>query len=125
MTTPRPRVLLADDHPSLLTALRRLLAPDCDVVECVSDGAAALAATSQLKPDVVVVDLLMPGLDGLEVCSAIREASPLVKVIILTAIEQPAISEKALAVGAFAVLTKRTVADLLLKTIHEATSSQG
>ena len=76
MTTRRPRVLLADDHPSLLTALKRLLAPDCDVVGSVTDGAAALAETTRLQPDVVVLDVFMPGLDGLEVCRAITHTNP-------------------------------------------------
>src|SRR5204862_4694797 len=60
---PRPRLLLVDDHPEVLKALRRFLAPSCDIVGDATSGHAALEAAAELKPDVVVLDVAMPGLN--------------------------------------------------------------
>ena len=60
---PRQRVLLVDDHPEVLRALRRFLAPSCDIVGEATNGQAALGAAAELKPDVVVLDVAMPGLN--------------------------------------------------------------
>ena len=62
----RPRVLLADDHAFLLGAFEKLLAPDCDIVGQVNDGRALVAAAERLKPDLIVLDISMPLLNGLE-----------------------------------------------------------
>ena len=69
MTLPmRPRVLIAEDHPGVAKAICRLLALDCDIVGNVADGRAVLEAVQRLQPDVVVVDLNLPHVHGLEVC---------------------------------------------------------
>ena len=86
---PRPRVLL-DDHPEVLTALQRLLAPSCDVVGHVSDGPALLEAAKRLQPDVIVMDVRMPGSTGLETCRQVIEAVPRTKVVVLTAADDSA-----------------------------------
>ena len=67
----RPRVLIAEDHPGVTKAVTRVLALDCDVVGTVADGGAVLEATQRLKPDVIVVDLNLPKVNGLEVCRQI------------------------------------------------------
>ena len=63
----RPRIILVDDHQSVLMAFRRLLQTSCEVVDCVSNGHDAVDAVTRLKPDLVVVDLMMPDLDGFAV----------------------------------------------------------
>src|SRR6185295_591316 len=98
----RPRVLLADDYPGILTALTRLLSPDHDVVGSVSDGGLVLEAALRLQPDVVLLDLNMSNVNGLESCRLITEAIPQVKVIVLTATLDADVMQKALAMGACA-----------------------
>ena len=69
----RPRVLLADDHALLLGAFEKLLTPECEIVGQVSDGRALITAAQQLKPDVIVVDIGMPHLNGLEAGRKIKQ----------------------------------------------------
>ena len=116
----RPRVLLADDHPAILAALERLLEPECEVVGAVGDGAAALEAATRLHPDVVVVDLNMPGITGLEVCRQVTLSHPEVRVILLSAGDDTAIRDRSLALGASAMIAKHQVVTLLLPAIHHA-----
>jgi CheY-like chemotaxis protein len=116
-TSGRPRLLLVDDHQGILTALVRLLGPDCDVVGTVSDGLVAVEATTRLQPDVVVVDLNMPQMNGLEVCRQIRQTNPHVRVILLSAAVDQGIQERGLAIGAFAVIAKQKCIDDLLPAI--------
>ena len=116
----RPRVLLADDFPDLVTALRQLLEPECEVVGSVDDGGALLEATERLQPDLIVLDVNMPTVSGLEACRRITRANPRVKVILLTAEGDPVIVGAALAAGAFAFIEKHAVANDLLPAIKRA-----
>jgi DNA-binding NarL/FixJ family response regulator len=120
----RPRVLLADDHPGILEAVRRLLDPTCDIVGQVSDGAALLDAAASLTPDVIVVDVSMPRISGIEACRRIKQASPPTKVILLTADASANIRQTALAAGATAFVAKDRVGDELLPAVHEAFTSR-
>ena len=117
---PRPRVLLADDHVEILSALRRMLLPFCDVVGVVRDGKVLLEEIASVRPDVVVVDLNMPGLSGLEACRLIRQAAPGTRVVMLTASDDPAIRRKAQELGASAFVVKYQVADRLVPAILAA-----
>jgi DNA-binding NarL/FixJ family response regulator len=85
----RPRVLLADDHRLLREAFAQLLQPRCDVVGAVADGPALLDAAPGLRPDIVVLDIAMPLLNGLDAARLLREQMPGVKVIFLTVSEDP------------------------------------
>ncbi len=118
-STP-PRVLLADDHVGLLTALARLLEPDCEIVGRVSDGLELIDAALSMRPDVIVVDVSMPRLNGLEACRRIKQALPETRVIVLTAADDPVIKEKALAFGASAFVLKYSVANQLLEAIRKS-----
>ena len=116
----RPRVLLADDYDGLYPVITRLLAPSCDVLGGVRDGAALLDATARLRPDVVVVDLWLPGLNGLDVCRALGSTAPHVKVIVFTAADDDSLRAKALAEGAFEYVLKIRAAIDLLPAIERA-----
>jgi CheY-like chemotaxis protein len=116
----RPRVLLAEDYDALLVALRRLLAPFCDVVGSVADGLAVVDAAARLRPDVVVLDLNLPTINGLEACRRIKEALPLSKVILITAADDEALRERAFELGASAFVLKHRVADELGPAIQQA-----
>ena len=113
----RPRVLLADDYPGMVKAVTRLLSPDCEVVGSVADGSALMEAAQRLQPYVVVLDLNLPKVNGLEACLQIRQMSPETKVIVFTAMNDPAVRQRSLTVGASAFVSKLTSADDLLATI--------
>lgn len=116
----RPRVLLADDHSGILRVLQRILEPSCDVVGSVTQGSAVLAETKKLSPDVVVMDVSLPDVDGLDVCREIKGAVPQTKVIIITAANDAEISQKAFSVGASAFVLKHLMADELVDAIEKA-----
>jgi DNA-binding NarL/FixJ family response regulator len=95
----RPRIVLADDHRAVLDTMTNLLAPHFDVVGIAGDGLEALRLTTALRPDAVVLDLGMPGLDSLAVAERIQRAGVRAAILILTVSEDPAIAEAALAAG--------------------------
>jgi DNA-binding NarL/FixJ family response regulator len=116
----RPRVLLADDHGLLLEAFEKLLEPRCEVVGKVGDGRALLAAAAELEPDVVVLDISMPKLDGLAAGRHLRKTHPDIKLIYLTVHEDPELARECLALGAAGYLLKGSAASELFEAIHGA-----
>ena len=86
----RPRVLLADDYPDMVKAVSRLLALDCEIVGSVADGSALLEAAQRLQPDVIVLDVNLPNVHSLEACREITRVNPTTKVIMFTAMDDPA-----------------------------------
>ncbi len=84
-----PRAILADDHTLVAEALHGLIAAQFDVVATVADGHALLASALALKPDVIVVDVAMPLLNGLEACRQLKQKMPAVKLVFLTMNEDP------------------------------------
>src|SRR5262249_18060900 len=119
----RPRVLLADDHRLLREAFAQLLEPGCDVVGAVADGRALLAVAPQLRPDIVVLDIAMPLLNGLDAARQLRRVMPDVKVIFLTVSEDPDLAAEAFRAGASGYLLKNSAASELFQAIQEV--SQG
>ncbi len=115
----RPRVLLADDHRLLREAFVKLLEPDCDVVGAVTDGRALLEAAPKLRPDVVVVDIAMPLLNGLDAARQLKRSMPSVKVIFLTVSEDPELAAEAFRAGGSAFLLKNSAASELLQAIAD------
>src|SRR5256885_1602291 len=95
-----PRVMLADDHTILVEAFRKLLEPHFEIVGSVADGRALLETAAQLKPDVIVVDISMPLMNGLEAASRLKELMPTVKLIFLTMNEDPDLAVEAMQRGA-------------------------
>jgi len=116
----RTRVLLADDHTLLLEAFKGLLEPEFEVVGAVADGRAVLAAAEKLKPDVVVLDIAMPLLNGLEAARQLGTMSPHPKVIFLTMNPDPDVAVEALRLGASGYLLKTSAASELSKAIRTA-----
>jgi CheY-like chemotaxis protein len=110
--------VLADDHPAIATAVGALLALDCEVLAIVGDGSALLEATGRLKPDVIVLDLNMPNVTGLEACRLITRRLPDVKVIMITALNDSAIKQAAFVAGAAAFVLKQEIAEHLLPTLQ-------
>ena len=116
----RPRVVLADDHRLLREAFAQLLEPDCDVVGAVADGRALLAASKELRPDVVIVDVAMPLLNGLDAARQLKRLMPAVKIVFLTVSEDPDLAAEAFRVGASGFLLKNSAASELMQAIQEA-----
>jgi DNA-binding NarL/FixJ family response regulator len=110
----RLRVLLADDYPGIVHAITRLLALDCDVVGSVADGSALVEAAQRYQPDVIVLDLNLPNVDGLEACRHITTLHPAIRVIMFTVESDPVVRQLALDAGASAFVSKLAVNDLLL-----------
>jgi DNA-binding NarL/FixJ family response regulator len=116
----RFRVLLADDHQMVAEGLRSLLEPFFDVVGIVSDGRELLAAARTLDPDVVVLDISMPNLNGIEAARQLRAASPRPKVVFLTMHREIAYAQRALEVGASGIVLKHSAPLELVRAIQEA-----
>ena len=119
-----PRVLLADDHAMLLGAFEKLLAAECEVVGAVSDGRALVDATEKLMPDIVVLDVSMPLLNGLEAGRQIKQRFRTVKLIFVTMNEDPDLAAEAFRSGASAYLLKRSTASELTTAIREVMSGR-
>jgi DNA-binding NarL/FixJ family response regulator len=112
--------MLADDHTILLEAFRKLLEPRFEVVGMVSDGRALLDAAPNLKPDVIVVDVGMPLMNGLEAGLRLKEMMPSAKIIFLTMNDDPDLAVNAMRSGASGYLLKRSAAAELIHAIHLA-----
>jgi DNA-binding NarL/FixJ family response regulator len=115
----RPRVLLVEDHPGVVKALSRVLSFECDVVGVVTDGREAADAAVRLQPVVMVVDLNLPNVSGLDVCRQITQNDPRAKVIVLTAMPDAVIRYEALAAGASTFIDKTAPSDELLVAIRQ------
>ena len=120
MTLTRPRILLADDHTLMAKALQHLLQVEFDVVGTVADGRALLAAASELKPDLVVVDIGMPLLNGLDAAEQLKALQPDLKVIFLTQYREPHYAAEAFRRQASGYLLKESAASELIAAIREA-----
>ena len=115
----KPRVLLADDHTLILSAFEKLLTPECEIVGQVSDGRALVAAAETLRPDVIVLDIGMPLLNGLEAARQIKRKQPGIKLVFLTMNEQTELAATAFEAGASGYLLKRSATSELLTSIRE------
>src|SRR6516162_8329547 len=116
------RILIADDHSVVRQGLKMFLAldPELEVVGEAADGAEAVRLAQDLRPDVVLMDLLMPGMDGTAATAAIRAALPDTEVVALTSVLEDASVVGAVRAGAIGYLLKNTEADALRKAIRAA-----
>jgi DNA-binding NarL/FixJ family response regulator len=118
------RVLLADDHPSLLARVRTLLNHDVDVVGCVDSGEGLVETAMKLQPDVIVTDISMPKLSGIEAINRLRQAGCSSRVIFLTVHADPEIVHAALETGALGYVLKASIGTDLLFAIEEAVAGR-
>ena len=113
------RLIIADDHTLIAEAFQKLLEPSCDVVATVTDGRALLIAARDLRPEVIVLDVAMPLLNGLDAARYIRKMDPSIKLVFVTVSEDPDIAAEAFRAGGSAYLLKRSAGAELLTAIHE------
>jgi DNA-binding NarL/FixJ family response regulator len=116
----RTRVFLADDHEDVLRATTALLRPDFEVVGTATDGQSLVDATLRLKPDLLIVDISMPVLNGIEAIRRLREAGSTAIVVFLTVHDDPDFAQAAIAVGASGYVIKPRMASDLIPAIKEA-----
>ncbi len=113
------RVLVADDHTLIAEAFQKLLEPAYTIVGTVSDGRALLASARDLRPDVIVLDIAMPLLNGLDAARAIKKMDPSIKLVFVTVTEDPDIAAEAFRAGGSAYVLKRSAGAELLTAMHE------
>ena len=120
----RPRILMADDHLMLLEAFKALLEPDFEVVGTVTDGRTLVEAFTRLNADVVLLDVAMPMLNGLDAGRQLKALRNSVKLIYLTMNPDPDLASEALRLGASGYVLKSSAARELKQAIHEALSGR-
>jgi DNA-binding NarL/FixJ family response regulator len=120
----RPRVLLADDHRVVSEGLKRLLADDFELVGMVEDGRALIAAARKERPDVIVADIAMPHLNGIDAMAQLKKDNAHVKVVFLTMHQDPAYARRALEAGAAGFVVKHSAPAELVMAIHAALKGQ-
>ncbi len=114
------RILLADDHRIVLEGLRGLLEPDYELVGMATDGRQLVELASRLRPDVVVVDISMPLLNGIDAARQIREQDTDVKIVVLTMHPDAVYATRAIEAGASAYVLKHSASDELVTAIQAA-----
>jgi DNA-binding NarL/FixJ family response regulator len=116
----RARVLLADDHRMVAEGLKSLLSPEFDLVGLVEDGRALLEAARRLRPDVIVADITMPHLNGIEALVQLKQEDKRVRVVFLTMHQEAAYARRALEAGASGFVLKHSAPAELVTAIHAA-----
>lgn len=120
----RPRLVLADDSQVVLNSIQRLLDPHFEVVATVRDGCSLLEAADSHDPDVLVVDISMPCLNGIEATKALTERHCRGKIVVLTTHCSRTLLHKAMAAGATGYVLKTNAAENLSEAIHQAMDGQ-
>ena len=115
----RPRVVLADDHTLILDALKNLLQPEFDVVGLFADGQELMEGAPSLNPHVIVLDIGMPTMNGLNAGQRLKQALPLVKLVYLTMNRDPDMAGEAFRLGASAYVLKNSAASELQQAIRQ------
>ena len=112
-------MVLADDHQAILHRVAKLLITECDVVGTVSDGQQAFEAAMGLKPDVIVLDISMPVMNGIETAHRLMEAGTKTRIVFLTVHDDPDYAREALETGALGYVIKPRIASDLMAAINE------
>jgi DNA-binding NarL/FixJ family response regulator len=115
----RPRVILADDHVLLLDALKNLVEPEFEVVGTFADGQSLVEAAPKLNPNVVVLDIGMPTMNGLNAGQRLKQSIPLVRLVYLTMNQDPDLAAEAFRLGASAYLLKNSAGNELMQALRE------
>ena len=123
---PRIKIVIADDHPIVRDGLRRLLSlePDVDIVGEAGDGRQVLEVVQAKDPDVLLLDLRMPNLDGLQALQTLQQTNRRTRVIILTASEDKNEFVQAMKLGCSGIVLKQTAPDLIVKSIRKVFSGE-
>lgn len=124
ITRKKPRLLMADDHAIMLAGLRKLVEPTCEVVETVEDGRALVEAAERLRPDLILVDISMPLLNGMDAARQIKKSVPDAKLIFLTMHASPVFATEAIQAGADGYLLKQSAASELPIAIETVLKGQ-
>jgi len=117
----RPRVILADDHTLVLDALKKLIEPEFEVAGLFADGRTLVANAPKLNPNVIVLDIGMPLMNGLSAGQELKQMMPLVKLVYLTMSQDADLAGEAFRLGASAFLLKNSAASELLQALREVT----
>jgi DNA-binding NarL/FixJ family response regulator len=120
---PAARILIADDHQLLADACKSLLEPEFQVVGIVTDGRRLIAAAAELRPDIIILDIHMPHLNGLDAGGQVKQKLPGVKLVFLTMTMEAEVAAEAFRRGASAYVLKQSAGDELLLAVR--TVSQG
>lgn len=116
----KPRVIIADDHRLFAAGLERLLAPECDIVASIYDGLTLLDDVRRLRPDVVVQDLSLPPLNGINIIRDIHELDPQIRIVVVTMWDDAAMAAEAFRCGASAYVLKTCAVPELLEAVQFA-----
>jgi DNA-binding NarL/FixJ family response regulator len=120
----RPRILLADDHRLVAEGLKSLLSSDFELVDVVEDGRALVTSAKKLRPDVIVADITMPHLNGIDALTQLKKDNPTVKVVFLTMHQEVAYARRALEAGASGYVLKHSAPAELIAAIRAALTGQ-
>lgn len=119
-TPHRPSVLLADDHAGTTEQMRVLLEPGFEVISMVHDGLSLVSEAARLSPGVIVTDISMPGLDGIDAAVQILRNNPRARIVFVTVYSEPMLVQRGLTAGALGYVLKDVAGDELVPAVHAA-----
>jgi len=121
---PAARLLIADDHKILADLCKHMLEPEFEVIDVVTDGRSLIQAAAESKPDIIIVDINMPQLNGLDAGEQIKKKLPRTKLVYLTMNMSPEIAAEAFRRGASAFVLKQSAAEELRRAVHDVLKGQ-
>ena len=124
-SSEHPRVLLVDDNETMLNRAAAALSSDCAVVGAVTEGQAALDMADAMRPDVIVLDISMPGMNGFEVAKRLKHAGSTAAIVFLTIYDDAEVVRAAAAAGVIGYVLKRRLASDLAHAVLEVTAGRG
>jgi DNA-binding NarL/FixJ family response regulator len=120
----RARVLIAEDHVAVAEHLHGLLETEFQVVAVVTDGYALLGAAQTLKPDVIIADITMPGLDGIAAATRIFQHNPAARIVFVTVHDDPGMVQRSMEMGVLGYVLKLAAGDDLIPAVNAALAGQ-